>query len=542
MKQRNIASGEERFRAVVENAPLCIHEIDCSGLFLGMNPAGLALLGLNEESEIQGLNYLEFVHDQDRKRVEALLKSAVAGSPEHFEFRLARPGRALTFDSSFIPIKNADGEVSKLIGVSQDISQQRDYEEQLKASLRDAEQARQRIADQASELAEAHELAKAANETKNQFLSNMSHELRTPLNGVMGILELLNDTDLSPEQTSLIETAQQSSNVLIGIVNDILDFSKSEAGELTIHEAGFELRSFLAELEALVVPSAAEKYIAFHIDVDQGTSDRIWGDAHRLRQVLLNLVGNAIKFTNNGGEVSISVGEVPQDDGIRLRFAVTDSGIGIDRRSIPGLFGKFVQGDPSSTRLHGGTGIGLTICAMLIELMGGEIEVESEVGAGSVFSFSIRVRAWKEEEDGKSVAPSAPDTPASSRPATVLLVEDNPVNQKIATQLLTKAGHDVTLACDGQQAIDLHARHQFDVIFMDVQMPNVDGIEATHVIREREAAGHIRTPIVALTAHAMAGDRATCLAAGMDEHLTKPFRRAELLAMLENVRGLRSRS
>jgi signal transduction histidine kinase/ligand-binding sensor domain-containing protein/CheY-like chemotaxis protein len=391
-------------------------------------------------------------------------------------------------------------------------------------------------------LVEAREAAIEASRLKSEFLANMSHEIRTPMNGVIGMTDLALDHSLEPAVREYLQTVRSSADSLLHVINDILDFAKIEAGKLELADADFDLRELVTDLVRLLGPRARDKGIRFECAIPADLPPRLVGDPLRLRQVLTNLVGNALKFTDQG-EVRVDLGLVAASgaaDRVGVRFAVVDSGIGIAERDLARIFDAFTQADGSSTRRFGGTGLGLSISSQLVRLMGGRLEVMSAPGHGSTFSFGI--------EFGRGAAPSLePDRQAPTpsiagvgRPLAVLVAEDNAVNQLVTARLLERAGHTASVVESGAAAIAALADRPFDVVLMDVQMPEMNGFEATRRIRDGEAgAGATSVPIIALTAHAMRGDRERCLAAGMDGYVSKPLRAPELYAALEHALGAR---
>ncbi len=510
-----LRESEAKFRSFVENANDIVYSLTPEGIFSYVSPNWKSILG-HDISEVVGKSFAPFIHPDDAERCLSILKKTLETGEKQagVEYRVKHKNGTWRWHiTNGSVVEDSNGQIRLFQGIGRDITDRKLAENEMQAAKQKAEEASQ---------------------TKSEFLANMSHESRTPMNAIMGFSELLAEGELSNKQIEYVDVITRSSKHLLNVIDDILNISKIEAGKLDIEMTRCSLEHLFAIIESMMKPRALEKGLQFEIRKDANLPANIYTDMDRLRQCLLNLANNAIKFTQKG-HVYINVSLEDKTNQPYIRFEVEDTGIGIPPEKQEKIFESFTQADGTNSRKHGGTGLGLTITRELVRLLGGEITLTSQEGEGSIFSIVMpagleiaREPLLDKNTTTSHTAIVKGQTKKHKFVGHVLVAEDVETNQILVKSILKQMGLEVTIASDGKEAVQKAVAGEFDLILMDIQMPHMNGYEATRALRKKGTA----TPIIALTAHAMKGDDQKCVEAGCDDYLVKPLDRAALVEKL----------
>ncbi len=511
-------------RSIVESSPDCIKILDMDGRLLSMNENGCRLMEIDDFGVCVNQEWKNFWKGREYDRASHALKEAQAGRTAQFEgFCATARGTPKWWEVVVAPVCDVESRKPRqLLSISRDITERKAIELQLQKALDEAEQARRR--------------AEEANVAKSEFLANMSHEIRTPMNAVIGLANLLAISQpLSERQKEFIRTLQLSADTLLSLINDLLDIAKIEARTVELENIPFNLTQLTQEIISMMSVKAREKGLYFTASAECVENRVFLGDPARLRQIIMNLCSNAVKFTHEGGvNLKIHDGPWPEKAGKeKICIIVEDTGIGIPENKLDTIFEKFMQADNSINRKYGGTGLGLAITRTLVETMDGSIEVESEEGKGTTFTVCLPLEAADAEKPAEPAEAMAQAQEGSQGLQRILLVEDYAPNVLVAGTFLEQFGFSYDVASNGIEAVERVRSGSYAAVLMDVQMHGMNGLEATQLIRENEAAtGRSRIPIIGMTAHALSGDRERCLASGMDDYIAKPFNPDELQGKL----------
>jgi PAS domain S-box-containing protein len=512
-----LEASEQMLRALIDHLPDFIYVKDTQSRFILANLSLTRAVGLESPEELIGKTDFDFYPEELASAFYADEQKVIrSGEPllDREEDGFTRTRDIVNILTTKVPLRDRSGRITGIAGVGRDITKRK----QAEAGMR-----------------KAQETAETANRAKSEFLANMSHEIRTPMNGVIGMADLVLDTDLTVEQREYLGLLKISADSLLDIINDILDFSKIEASRLELDLIEFPLRDSLNTVTKTLALTASQKKLELACHFAPNVPDALIGDPGRLRQILVNLIGNAIKFTEHGGIfLEVALDSLVHEQGT-LHFSVRDTGPGIPSDKQELIFNAFTQADLSTTRKFGGTGLGLTISSRLVDLMGGKIWVESKPGQGTTFHFTAQFKIGHAAPSASSEKLAGPASSAGEtrKSLRILLAEDNLINQKLAVRLLEKQGHRVTVVTDGRGVLAILEIQTFDLLLMDLQMPGMGGSEAAERIREKEKSTGLHLPIIAMTASYMREDREKCFAAGMDGYISKPIQIQEFLELVE---------
>ena len=508
----------DEINTLLDTIPAFVFFKDREYKYVLVNKSFIDFINLPEEKIIgKTVQELSFKHKLLNSYSKYEKKVLEEGIPQYnISEKLEKNDKYLWLNTNLAPVKNSNNEIIGFIGISWDITNTKEYEKKLK---------------------KAKILAEEGTKAKSQFMANMSHEIRTPLNGIIGMTQILEGTRLTKKQMEFVDIIATSGDNLLMLINDILDFSKIEAGKINFINENFLLKKPFKEVRDILSLRAKGKGIMINCNIDNNVPGYVTGDEYRLKQIILNLANNAIKFTEKGF-ININIEYLGKDkDKHKIKVSVEDTGIGINKEDIKGLFKSFSQLDASSTKQYGGTGLGLAISKRLVEMMEGEIGVTSKKDVGSTFWFTAKFNGGVPPVKKEETKVNGQKRELKTNKSVILVVEDNIINQKITAFSLTKAGMKVTIANNGKEAVKLFHKQHFDVVLMDIQMPVMDGFDATIAIRniEKSQQNNSHTPIIALTANAMQGDAERCLKAGMDDYISKPFKIENLIKVLDKM-------
>ncbi|MDH6374487.1 PAS domain S-box-containing protein [Paenibacillus sp. PastF-3] len=500
--EQRLQESVERYTSLKKYNHDAVISFGLDGRIINTNNMAEKITGYSIESELIGMKLASLIGEANVQRIleRALYDNTVE---QHINKLVTKESELVEVLTSIAPIYVNNQNIGFYL-ICKDISEQR-------------------------QLSLAKEAAESTNRAKSEFLAMMSHEIRTPMNGVIGMTDILLETELNEEQREYVEIIRKSGGILLNIINDILDLSKIEAGRSELQEDTFDLRNCLKESFEVIAIRAEQKHLELSSTINHDVPDFIFGDSERLKQVILNLLSNAVKFTTEGS-ISVKVRLVKEDPSL-LAFTVTDTGIGVDPKRLTDIFEPFEQADSFMMRRHEGTGLGLAISRRIVEMMGGEIYAESDGKSGTSVTFTIRPK----KSVVNPIKEASVDKPHSTRTGSILLAEDNSINALVLTKILEKMGHNVTAVTNGIEAVEAARKNSFDLILLDLHMPIMNGIDAMKVLKDEHKENC--PPIVAVTANALMGDREKCLAAGMDEYISKPVKREVIVKMLDQFVG-----